>query len=166
MSADKLFDGKTSASSDRIHGVVAAMVSWWILRGGLDGIDAVADRCEFETIALKTDDAVGRMVIAEHDYVREMLEAVDADASMSHLLRLIGVSSRDRVAPCSEYVQKVQSVYNKVAPDGDTARYVVRYRMEYSVGRHLTGCGWWKRNRGRIKRARDGLRAVHQVMES
>jgi len=152
--AESLYNCQTTAGSERTDGVVLALISWWILRGGLADIEAVADSCSWESLQVKRDDALGEAVLAVRDYGRELLQAAHADASMAHLLRML------ELGPETPLPADLRGNFQQGSPR------ILRWRLEGMIGQRLQDCGWWKRNERRIKKERDKFKSVLKVMES
>jgi hypothetical protein len=151
---DTFFNANTNVGVDRVDGLVVAMISWWIFRGGLADICEVADTCSFEALDVKRDDTLGQIILAKRDYCQEMIRAVHENLEMCHLLRLL------KFQPGTPIPASLSGDY------GAGAVRLIRYRMEAFVGHQLQFCGWWDRNEKRIKKERAQFKYVKKVMES
>lgn len=134
-SAAELFATSSSASEDRIDGVTIMLIDWWLENSEVPArFESVADVCSFESLPIKKDDAIGRIVLQERDFRKEFEREIAKDPGLFHIFKI--VSTADRA--------KFDEIFG--------------WRFASAVGQKLLDSGWWDKNEKRIQKERKSFK--------
>jgi len=138
------------------------MVSYWIEQQSTEQMGQVASTCDFSALEVKLDYAIGKILVAKHDYFGDMMRYFQADPY--HRYQIEAMQGSVDIDPDPGSLISVLS-----SPNSRNERIVQAMffdMLKRYIGRVLIDSDWWTKNDNRIKNSRKNFKKVKLVMES